>query len=67
MQVASKLAPEDHERVERAVDEAVQWMDANQVAEVDELEARLKELEITCTPVMTKLYQGTGGPPRGAP
>lgn len=56
--MASKLAPEDKERVERAVDEAVHWMDGNQLAEVDELEARLKELEMTCTPVMTQLYRG---------
>ena len=37
-QVASKLSPEDKAAVERAVEDAIAWLDANQLAEVDELE-----------------------------
>ena len=37
-QVASKLSPEDKATVERAVDDTISWLDANQLAEVDEFE-----------------------------
>ena len=37
-QVASKLSPEDKEKVERAVEDVIAWLDANQLAEVDEFE-----------------------------
>jgi hypothetical protein len=37
-QVASKLSPEDKEKVERAVEDVISWLDANQLAEVDEFE-----------------------------
>ena len=38
VQVASKLSPEDKATVERAVEDTIAWLDANQLAEVDELE-----------------------------
>ena len=38
MQVASKLSPEDKATVERAVEDTIAWLDANQLAEVDEFE-----------------------------
>ena len=38
-------------------------MEANQSAEVEEFEARQKELEGVAMPIMTKLYQGGGGMP----
>ena len=37
-QVASKLSPEDKATVERAVEDTIAWLDANQLAEVDEFE-----------------------------
>lgn len=38
------------------------------MAEKDEFEHKLKELEKTCMPIVTKLYQGAGGvPPGGFP
>ncbi len=37
-QVASNLSPEDKEKVERAVEDVISWLDANQLAEVDEFE-----------------------------
>ena len=33
-QVASKLDPADKETIEKAVDETVEWLDSNQLAEV---------------------------------
>lgn len=36
-------------------------------AEMDEYEHQQKELEKVCNPIITKLYQGTGGMPGGMP
>ena len=45
VQVGSKLPPEDKERAEKAVQETLDWLESNQLAEVDELEDKQKELE----------------------
>ena len=57
LQVASKLSPEDKERIEKAVDEAIAWLDSNQLAEADEYEDKRKELEEVAQPIMTRMYQ----------
>ncbi|KAL8502418.1 hypothetical protein ACS0TY_021533 [Phlomoides rotata] len=58
---AAKLDRGDKERIEKAVEEAIQWLDGNQLAEVDELEDKLKELEGICNPIISKMYQSGGG------
>ncbi|GFP99871.1 heat shock 70 kDa protein [Phtheirospermum japonicum] len=58
---AGKLEPGDKERIEKAVEEAIGWLEGNQLAEVDELEDKLKELEGICNPIVSKMYQGGGG------
>ncbi|KAL8497573.1 hypothetical protein ACS0TY_021055 [Phlomoides rotata] len=58
---AAKLDQGDKERIEKAVEEAIQWLDGNQLAEVDELEDKLKELEGICNPIISKMYQSGGG------
>ncbi|KAK2998786.1 hypothetical protein RJ639_022914 [Escallonia herrerae] len=58
---ASKLSPEDKQKIEKAVDEAIEWVEKNQLAEFDELENKLKELEGICNPIISKMYQGSGG------
>ncbi|KAL6532772.1 70-kilodalton heat shock protein [Orobanche gracilis] len=57
----SKLGSGDKERVEKAVEETIGWLEGNQLAEVDELEDKLKELEGICNPIISKMYQGGGG------
>ncbi|KAF7147462.1 hypothetical protein RHSIM_Rhsim03G0258400 [Rhododendron simsii] len=59
--IASKLDPVDKRRIEKAVEEALEWLEKNQLAEVDELEDKLKELESICSPIISKMYQGSGG------
>ncbi|CAA0806478.1 Heat shock 70 kDa protein 5 [Striga hermonthica] len=49
------------EPIEKAVEETVEWLDRNQLAEVDELEDKLKEMEGICNPIISKMYQGGGG------
>ena len=65
--MASKLDAEDKEKINKAVEETISWLDSNQLAEVDELEHKLKELEGTCSPIISKMYQqgGGGGMPEG--
>lgn len=58
---AGKLDPSDKQKVEKAIDEAIEWLDGNQLAEVDEFEDKQKELEALCNPIIAKMYQGAGG------
>ena len=63
-----KISAEDKRKVLEACDQALKWLDANQTAEKDEYEHKLKEVEKVCAPVVTKMYQGgmpQGGMPNG--
>ncbi|KAL8242921.1 hypothetical protein R6Q59_013223 [Mikania micrantha] len=57
---AAKLSADDKQSIEKAVDEGLEWLEKNQLAEVDELEDKLKELEGVCNPIVAKMYQGGG-------
>ncbi len=41
--------------------ECLDWLDKNQLAEKDEFEAKQKELEGVVNPIMMKVYQSAGG------
>ena len=41
-------------------DSALQWLDRNSLAEKEELEHKLKEVQQVCSPIMTKIHRGTG-------
>jgi heat shock protein 1/8 len=56
-----KLSSDDKETIEKALNEAIEWLDANQMGEVEEFEHKLQELEKICNPIITKMYQGAGG------
>jgi len=58
--IAEKIDASDKETINKAIDSTIEWLDANQLAEVEEFEAKLKELEGVCNPIMAKLYQGAG-------
>ncbi len=60
--MAGKLDSADKEKIEKEVEAAISWLDQNQLAEKDELEHKLKELEGTCSPIISKMYQGGGAP-----
>ncbi|OLP79133.1 Heat shock 70 kDa protein [Symbiodinium microadriaticum] len=51
----------DKEKIESAVQETLDWLDKNQLAEKDEFEAKQKELEGIVNPIMMKVYQAAGG------
>merc|ERR1712178_82329 len=56
-----KFEAGDKEKIEAAVQEALDWLDKNQLAEKDEFEAKQKELEGVVNPIMMKVYQAAGG------
>ncbi|XP_022988553.1 heat shock 70 kDa protein [Cucurbita maxima] len=64
---AGKLNPDDKQKIEKSVEDTIEWLDRNQLAEVDELDDKLKELEGVCNPIIAKMYQGGagGGAPMG--
>merc|ERR1711896_58431 len=56
-----KFEAGDKENIEKAVQDALDWLDKNQLAEKDEFEAKQKELEGVVNPIMMKVYQAAGG------
>merc|ERR1711868_125149 len=56
-----KFEAGDKENIEKAVQDALDWLDKNQLAEKDEFEARQKELEGVVNPIVMKVYQAAGG------
>lgn len=62
-----KISESDRETITKKCDETIKWLDANQLAEVDEFQDKQKEVEGVCNPIITKLYQAAGGAPGGMP
>merc|ERR1711959_541791 len=51
----------DKEKIEKAVQDALDWLDKNQLAEKEEFESKQKELEGVVNPIMMEVYQAAGG------
>ncbi len=56
-----KISPDDKKTIVDKCDEAIRWLDGNQMAEKDEFQDKQKEVEAVCSPIVTKLYQQSGG------
>merc|ERR1712243_540903 len=71
--VKDKISEDDMKKITDKCDEAIKWLDANELAEVDEFNDKQKEVESVCNPIITKLYQDQdaggagGGMPGGMP
>ncbi|XP_019423478.1 PREDICTED: luminal-binding protein 5-like isoform X3 [Lupinus angustifolius] len=63
--LADKLESDEKEKIEAAVKEALEWLDDNQSAEKEEYEERLKEVEAAVNPIITAVYQRSGGAASG--
>ncbi|RYR03152.1 hypothetical protein Ahy_B06g081994 isoform E [Arachis hypogaea] len=63
--IGGKLDPADKKKIEDAIEQSIQWLDSNQLAEADEFEDKMKELESICNPIIAKMYQGGAGPDVG--
>jgi len=65
--VKDKISEDDKKAISDKCDEAIKWLDANQLAEVEEFNEKQKEVEGVCNPIITKLYADAGGAPGGMP
>jgi len=63
--VADKIGDDDKETIEKALEEVNEWLDDNQDAEKEDFDEKLKEVQDTCSPIISKVYQESGGAPGG--
>ena len=63
--LADKIEEDDKSKIKDALTDAQDWLNANQDAEKDDFEDKLKELQAICDPVIQKVYQATGGQGQG--
>lgn len=65
-EVGDKLSQEDRSKITELAEGALQWVEQNSLADKDESEHRLQELQNACAPIMTKMHQagqqGSNGP-----
>ena len=61
--LGGKLSEEEATTINEAVDKAIAWVEGNPEATTEELQEHKKELEEAVQPIISKLYQGQGGPP----
>ncbi|KAL3213762.1 hypothetical protein MRX96_035257 [Rhipicephalus microplus] len=58
-----KLDAADKQKVLSKCEEVINWIDRNTLAEKDEYDDKMKDMQQVCTPIMTKLHQGGGQAP----
>merc|ERR1712107_284320 len=56
----AKISEEEKKTINSKCDEALKWLESNQLGEVDEFQDKQKELEVVCNPIISKLYQQGG-------
>ncbi|XP_033906466.3 heat shock 70 kDa protein [Acipenser ruthenus] len=61
----AKINKDDKKQIIDKCNQAISWLDKNQMADKEEYEHQLKELEKVCNHIISKLYQG--GAPGGMP
>ncbi|CAH4036651.1 heat shock protein 68-like [Pieris brassicae] len=61
----AKLPDQDKDSARSQCDEAIKWLDNNTLAEKEEYEHKLKELQRVCSPIMSKLHGAGGAAPSG--
>ncbi|KAI8523839.1 hypothetical protein RHMOL_Rhmol13G0103500 [Rhododendron molle] len=58
---SAKIPQADKKKIEAAFEQAIHWLDGNQLAETEEFEYKMKELEGICNPIIAQLYLGAAG------
>ena len=65
-QLNGKISESDRKTISDRCNETLKWLDAKQMAEMDEFTYKQKELEGICQPIIAKLYQNAqSGMPGG--
>merc|ERR1712126_645066 len=62
-----KISEDERKSIVSKCDDALSWLDSNQLADKDEFTDKQKEVEAVCNPIIAKLYQGGEGMPGGMP
>lgn len=62
---AGKLTEADKETVKNKCASEMQWLDGNTMAEKEEFEDHLKDLQRVCGPIMSKMHGAGGAAPNG--
>lgn len=57
-EAGDKLPSSDKQTVIQHCEEALKWLDSNTLADKEEYEHKLQELQKVCSPIMTKLHGG---------
>ena len=65
--VKDKISEEDKTAITDKCKEVLEWLEKTDSAEKDDYDAKQKELEKVCNPIITKLYQSAGGAGGGMP
>ncbi|XP_048477673.1 heat shock protein 68 isoform X2 [Plutella xylostella] len=68
-EAGDKLSDQDKSAAKNECDEALKWLDNNNLADQEEYEHKLKELQRVCSPIMTRMHGGgnNGGNAGGMP
>ena len=61
-----KLESTDRETVNSICDESLKWLDNNSLADKEEFEHKLEEVQKKCSPIMVKLHGSRQGPNMGS-
>ncbi|XP_025100805.1 heat shock protein 70 B2-like [Pomacea canaliculata] len=56
-----KLSDADREAVSQTCDEALRWLDNNSLADTEEFEHKMQEVQKACSPMMAKLHGAGAG------
>ncbi|XP_065647472.1 endoplasmic reticulum chaperone BiP [Hydra vulgaris] len=65
--LGGKLSESDKATLEKAIEEAVKYLESHPEASTDELKENKKKLEDIATPIVSKIYQQSGGKPGEGP
>ena len=63
--IKTKINEGDMQKLSKAVEETIAWIDDNQTATTDEYGDKQKELEGIANPIVSSAYSAGGGPPPG--
>jgi heat shock protein 1/8 len=55
---SAKVPSANRKKIEDAIEQAINWVERNQLAEADEFEFMMRELESICNPVIAKIEKG---------
>ncbi|EDK45466.1 Hsp70 ATPase ssa1 [Lodderomyces elongisporus] len=65
-ELKDKISADDKEKLTKAIDETISWLDNSSAASTEEYSDKHKELESVANPIISSAYQGAGGAPGGA-